>query len=400
MLYKIVRDRIEQNKNLRESGGYVGIPVPFTRLQDYLPSLEQGHSIGILGGTGTGKSRFARYFSIYAPYKFYKDTGYKLKIFYLPLEDSKEKVYMNLICHYLNDIYGYKVSLQELQSKGSRILPQIIMDAIYEAEDFFSEFEDIVTILDGYSDPKSIYTVLESYLLDPEVGYVDEYEVDVKGRKEKQTRYVPLQHVILLLDNYSNIDLDDSHETERAAVQEMAKKYVRGYLCNFYKVTAIQVLQTDFATERAQYGSDGKAIMSKVEPNLASIGDVKTISRSMHIIMSLFDPSKFDFLTYPQVSQKQLKEDPEAIKKVYNIDVLGNKFRALKVLKNNDGDTGVRIGLYFDAITENFTELPSPESSEMQRWYDQFKKKGLDTPVKTNRTLETYNEGLFDEDPF
>lgn len=376
-LYQIVKEQLRKNKELKESGGYVGIPFPHRRLSDYFPSLQRGHSIGILGGTGVGKSRYGRYLGLYTPYRFYKETGYKMKIFYLPLEDSKEKVKANIICHYLKEQFNITISLQELQSIGGKSLPQFVMDALDEADKFFEEFEEIVTILDGYTQPSKIFEMLEYYLLQPEIGHIEEYEVDVLGRKEIQKRYISDLHVIVLLDNYSNIDLDGDHPTERAAVLDFAKNYGRAKLCNLYKCTLIQVLQTDFATERQQFStSDGKAIMAKVEPNLASIGDVKTIARSLHVIFSLFDPYKFDFITYPQISEKRKREEPDCVKNSYDLDILKNKFRALKVLKNNDGDSGMRTGLLFDALTENFDELPAPNSAEMEELYATMRDKG------------------------
>ena len=70
----------------------------------------------------------------------------------------------------------------------------------------------------------------------------------------------------------------------------------------------------------------------------------------MHVIFGLFDPSRYEILSYPN-------SNPE---NSYNIGILQNKFRALKVLKCNDSDTGMRIGMYFDAVSEEFLELPLP----------------------------------------
>ena len=92
MLYNKVKEKILQNKEIKQNGKFVGIPMPFKRLAEYIPIIERGHSIGILGATGSGKSRVTRYVFLYHVYKFSKENNYPVRIIYFPLEDSKEKV--------------------------------------------------------------------------------------------------------------------------------------------------------------------------------------------------------------------------------------------------------------------------------------------------------------------
>jgi ABC-type multidrug transport system fused ATPase/permease subunit len=91
MIFERVKNSILRNKEIKEAGGYIGLPCPFPRLSQYIPVIERGQSIGLLGSTGSGKSRLARYMFLYHPYKFYKDTGYPIRIFLLALEDNKER---------------------------------------------------------------------------------------------------------------------------------------------------------------------------------------------------------------------------------------------------------------------------------------------------------------------
>ena len=90
--YKAVLERIRKNKQIKETGKFVGIPMPMPRFREHIPAIEKGHSIGILGPTGSGKSRFTRWMFLYYVYEFAKKTGYNVHIFYFPLEDNKEKV--------------------------------------------------------------------------------------------------------------------------------------------------------------------------------------------------------------------------------------------------------------------------------------------------------------------
>lgn len=391
MLYNKVLEQIKRNKLIKEQGGYVGIPLPFPRLSHYYPVYEKGHAIGILAGTGVGKSRLSRFMAIYHTYKFYKQTGYKLRVFYFPLEDNKEKVYLNIICHYLWAEHGIKITVQELGSKGDKALPDFIEKKLEEAFAYFEDFENIVTIIDGYSEPQQIFNVLKDYA--SKTGKVKKYIVDIEGKEEEQFTYESDIHTVVLLDNMANIDKGEEHADERRAIVEMAKKYVRERLCNFYKFTVFMLLQNDFTTERQQYGANGKSIMAKVEPTLASIGEAKTISRNMHIIFTLFDPSRYEFLRYPQVSEQNANH-------AYDIEILGNRFRSLRIIKNNDGDVGVRIPLLFDGISETFEELPKPDSPEMKAIYTKIKGHAS-RPVATSGNIifkEEYQEE--EDDPF
>jgi hypothetical protein len=367
-LYDIVKTDILKNKAIKDSGKYVGIPIPFPRLSEYVPIIERGHSIGILGATGSGKSRFTRWMFIYHVYKFYKETGYPVKILYFPLEDSKEKVYRNLICHYLHEIFGTFINLQELDSKGKRNLPEHVVDQLEKAEEFFAEFESVVSILDGFNEPTELYNYCQKYA--ERTGKVETYLMDVDGEKLEQTRYIPNDgtHTIVIADNMSNIDIEKGDRGEREAIVRFCKVYARGQLCNYYHFTVVQVLQQDFASERQSFTRDGDSIIGKLEPSLAGIGEAKTISRSMHLVLGIFHPSRFGLLQYPIPN----KHDPQ---NTYRLDILGNRFRSLTVLKANDTDFGMKLAFQFDAVTEVMTELPLPKTPELEGVYDKIRQK-------------------------
>jgi len=367
MLFNRVIDNLKKNKETREKGGYVGIPYPFPRLAEIIPSIERGQSIGVLGGTGVGKSKATRFIFLYSVYAFYKKTGYKVKIFYFPLEDNKEKVYKNCICNYLNENYDIHISYNELNSKTT-ILPDFVLEKIEEANDYFADFEKIVEFVDGIYKPKGIYDFLEDYA--KKTGKVkSRTRKTEEGLDIKETYYESDTHTLVILDNLSNLDEDpeDDINSEREAMTTLAKKYVRQRLCNFFGFTVVQIMQLDFQSERQQFTHSGMTIVSKLEPSLAGIGDAKTIARSMHLILGLFDPSRFDLIQYPIPS----RQDPE---NCYRIDILGDKFRALKVLKDNDGASGIRIGLRFNPLQETLEELPRPKTPEIKAIYEKLTK--------------------------
>jgi|GEM_PF-3176551 len=389
MLFDRVLETIEKNKQIKESGGYLGIPYRFPRLSEHIPIIDRGQSIGFLGGTGIGKSRITRYLFLYSPYRFYKETGYKIKILYFPLEDNKEKVYRNCICHYLFEEHNILISPEELSSK-KRVLPDFVLEKVREARDYFEEFEDVVEFVDGLSTPREIFNFCQRHAL--KVGTIHEKQrVNRQGITITEKNYTSDTHTIVLLDNMSNLDVDpdDDIDTERQAMIKLAKNYVREKLCNFFNFTVIQVLQLAFDKEKQQFTHSGMTILSKLEPSLDGIGEAKVISRSMHLVFGVFDPSKFELLHYPIPS----KADPN---NCYRIDILGDKFRALKVLKNNDGAVGLRIGLKFNALAEVIEELPQPKTEELDKIYKSLTGKVIEKPI----IPLTFEEESDDEPPF
>lgn len=384
MLYNIVKESILKNKLIKSKGEYIGIPMPFKRLSNYIPlSCERGQSIGILGATGSGKSRFTRWLYIYNVYKFYKETGYPLKVLFFPLEDSKEKVMRNMICHYMYELYGIYINLQELDSKGGRELPDFVVDKLAKAEGFFNEFEQVVTVIDGLNKPTEIFNFCQEYAL--RTGKIEKYEIEVNGKKEKQLRYIPNNniHTIVIVDNMSNIDIEDGKRDEREAIVHFCKNLVRGRLCNFFNFTVIQVLQQDFQSERQSFNRDGETMISKLEPSLAGVGDSKTITRSMHLVLGIFHPARFNIIAYPPITKYN--------NKAYKLDILGNRFRSLHVLKANDVDFGQKVAFNFEAVSEIMSELPDLGSQELEDMYRKIQDKN---PTKFTKVTNL----KFDED--
>lgn len=335
-------------------------------------------SIGLLGSTGSGKSKFSRFLGLYYPYLFAKENNYKIKIFLFALEDDVIKVYKNIICHYLWENFQIKISLSELDSKGDRILPDFVVDAIKEAEQFFNEFEKDVTIVNGVSEPKDIYDLLEKHAM--KTGKIIPYTVEIDGEKRQQVRYESDYHTVVIIDNLANIDEGKEHSTEREAVIDLTKKYIRERLCNFFNFSVVQVMQNAFQNEAPTFTTTGKTIVTKLEPSLATIGEAKTVSRSQHLVMSLFNPSKHELLRYPMLSEKDAD-------KAYDIELLGNKFRSLRIIKNNDGDEGPRVGILFDAFSETWEELPNPNTDELRTIYNKMKGKNGEKFTKSKNVL-------------
>jgi len=365
--FKEALAKLERNKEIRESGKFVCIPYPFSRLVKVLPGIERGQHIGVTAGTGISKSKFTRFMYIYSVYSFIKenpDCGIKPKIFLFLLEDPASRVMNNMICFRLKKEFGIDITLQQLESK-SDILPDNVLAKIRSCEEYFQDLEKYLTIIDNIHNPYGIYKEVREYFV--QNGTVEiEKKVDSKGVTHDipklYTPKDPEMHVIVIVDNLSNMTKEDHHQDLRAAMGEWTAKYARRQLCKFYDATVVTIQQQDLYSQKLTFSSyQGEAIKAKVKPSIAALGENKTTSRDYHIVFGIFSPDRFEF-----------EEDLG-----YDITLLQNNYRNLSILKSNESDSGYELGLYFNGASETFIQLPhaKDEPRELNQFYENFKKK-------------------------
>lgn len=359
LLFDKVLKTIEKNKEYKSKGIQTNIPYPYPRLNEYLVGIDKGQAIGVLGSSGIGKSKIVRYTFVYNVYRYYKQTGYKTRIIAFCMEDTKERWYNFMICNYLKEEKGIDISIKELLSK-SREFPDFALEELREARSYFEELEQIVTFIDGVTEPTETYQLCRKIAL--KLGKVDKKTVIVEGQEVKQYEYHSDTHVIAIFDNMSNIDTEDGTSNEQAAILKFVKDYMRLKLCNFFQWTCVMVMQLDFESEKQNFTKSGESIVAKLEPGLHSVGDSKRSTRSFHLIFSLFSPSRYDLLKYPIPPKDKPLE-------YYDINILGNRFRSLRIIKANDTDVGMRVPLLFNGMSEIYTELPPPNTPELAQIY-------------------------------
>ena len=358
---------IEKNKNTKDSGKEIVLPYPFKRLAQVLPGIEKGQHICVTAGTGISKSKFTRFIYVYSVYEFYKNCpqcGIKPKVFLFLLEDSWSKVLKNMICYRLKSHFKMDIALKDLESKG-RALSDKELEAVKSCEEYFKDMGEIVTIIDYIHNPYGIYKEVRSYL---EANGSMEYSerVDEAGKiikiPKKYTPNDPESHVIVILDNLSNLTKEDQHKNTWEAMSEWTAKYARRLLCKLFNCTVVTIQQQDLESQKLSFSMyQGEAIKAKVKPSVASLGDNKTVSRDYHLIFGLFSPERFNF-----------EEDLG-----YDITLLQNNYRNLSILKSNESDVGYEIGLFFNGASETFVELPHPrtQAKELNEFYDHIKVK-------------------------
>lgn len=336
--YDILLRDIKEKRERKEKGLYNGILTPFERYKDYFPSIDKGDYIGLLGSTGIGKSKFLRHLAVYNVLEFSRKHKYPVKILYLPLEDPVQSVYKKIAIHYIAERTGVYIDKQILDSKEAPI-PDEYLKLIEADKDFFYDLEQNLLIYGEATSPSQIKDAC--------------YRFHEKYGKDN--------HLIVIIDNYSNITKDSHHSNEWEAVRELSRHIIRLDLCKKKQMTVFAVLQVDMESEKNSFRNAGKAMISALEPNMGSIGDVKTIARDMLYLFALFNPARYEIKEYLGSSTRE----------GYRTDILGNRFRSLIHLKSNEGETAPRLGLYFDGGRELFKEMPLLTDTEtLKKLYD------------------------------
>jgi len=324
---QFLKDIIDKRER-KVRGEYNGIPFCFPGYSDYVDYIDKGVYHAIASGPGNGKSYLMRYF-IYEAFKFALKTGYKLKILLFILEDTKLMVYKAIAAHYLWEHYQIYISKKILDSKDEPI-PQRYLDLLLKDVDFFKQFEDIVYIIDDKFDPDSITEACEKC----HTKFGDEY------------------HYFAIVDNYANIEQGE-YKSKYEAVATFSSKHVRLNLCKRLNFSFLAIIQNDMDSEKfAARNASGN--VSAIEPTLGSFGDIKIITRDIHIIWALFNPWRYGIQTYPD-------------SKGWHINTLRNRFRSLLMLKNNLGEMAPRMGLFFEGGKGIFTQLPQVDNEEALR---------------------------------
>jgi len=355
-LFDSTLSNIEQKAEIKRVGGFNGIPYPYPRLAEYVPSIDRETVIGLTSYTGAAKSKFLRYTYVMHPYEFSLINDYNVLIDYYSLEDSAMKVYKNILCHYLFMKSKIRVSTFDLDSKF-KALPADVMKHLKGAEKYMQDFSNKVRIKDGLTRPFAIYTdVLKTAA---ELGEVVTKEVEWGGEKRQQiVDFKPKDntHWILLCDNLNNIDKEKQHHDKKEAMDSFVQRDCRLIFSKIFKMTCVIVHQQALEAERQQFTNTGGSILEKIMPSLANLGGTKEVVRSYHLVFSLFNPHKFKVENY----------------KGYNVSHISNNFRELQVLKNNDGFDNVSVPLYFDGAAEFFREIPhaDKQKEELQKFYD------------------------------
>lgn len=355
-IYQSTLEAIQKNAALKKAGKFNGVPYPYPRFAQYIPSIDKGQVIGITSYSGAGKSKFGRYTYITHPYEFSLVNDYPILIDVYCLEDNVQRVFKGFLCNYLYSKHKHRISLFDLDSKF-RELPSEVIKSIKEGEKYLQDFNVKVRIKDKLINPYGIYKDIINTA--STLGEIHKETITLKdGRKADQIiGFTPKDdtHWIAVFDNLNNIEKEAHHRDEKDAMDKFVQKDCRLLYSKIFGMTCVVIHQQALEAEKQQFTNTGGMIIDKIKPSMATLGGTKEVTRSYHLLLSLFNTHKFKIQDY----------------KGYDTKFIGNNFRELEVLKSNDGFDNISTQLYFDGASEFFRELPNSEKQkeELEKFY-------------------------------
>ena len=374
MDFKQILEKIVQNKKNHEDGYYNCIPfIGMSRLEEYLPGIEQSTYYLLAAATGVGKSKLARYLFIHNPIMFLEenpDSGIELDILYFSLEESREKVILSEVSKYLYTKYGLVLSTKQLSSVGRyNSISAEDLEKVKEAEEYVENFLSKVEIFDNVRNATGIYKTVRDFALKVGTYYdkndtpltPEEVELVRTGNTESGTykkisyykKHNPKHYVIVLIDHISLLQ-PESGETLWQTMGKMSSNYCLHMRDKFgFIPVVIQQLAAD--KERVETNFQGDTIKEKLEPSLDGLGDNKTTARDVNVAIGLFAPDRYKITEHNG----------------YNVLKFRDKYRSLNIMKSRDGIANKKLPLFFNGAVDFFKELPKSDDIEgMNRVYE------------------------------
>jgi len=157
----------------------------------------------------------------------------------------------------------------------------------------------------------------------------------------------PRHYVIILIDHVGLVN-NESGMNKQETIYKLSTEYLLRAKDRFGFIPVI-VQQQVSSKEHMQYTSGGNAIEEKVEPSLDGLAECSTTQREATIAFGIFAPIRYKIENHNG----------------YDITVLRDNYRSLKVLKQRDSIANVSLPLYFEGESDYFKTLPSTDNKEL-----------------------------------
>tara|TARA_R110002020_G_scaffold85441_3_gene210906 strand:+ start:399 stop:1223 length:825 start_codon:yes stop_codon:yes gene_type:complete len=271
--------------------------------------------------------------------------------------------------------YNINISVTELQSLGDTHLSDHVLSKIRECREYFTELSESLEVVDSISNPTGIYKYVKKYSRQNGTHYYYDFETD-KDKKRviteeqrnnlgefKRSKYAyshytpndPNEYVIVITDHLSLLQTEAGASTLHESMTRMSAEYARKNITKHFKYVFVGIQQQSSDKEKLQFTNTGSSIDQKLEPSLDGLGDNKLTQRDALVILGLFAPDRYGIKQHLG----------------YNVSKLRDNYRCLIVLKNRIGKPNLKLGLYFNGMTNYFEELPSIMTDQN---YENYKK--------------------------
>ena len=344
MITESLLQAIKRGREGKEQGYSIGLP----KLEQIIDGVCKEVYTLITAESGVGKSSFMLYSYLYRPIMDHLDDG-KLKISLFSLEMSADKIMAKLLSTYIFEIYGIRLSIKQLLSvQKGYILSDDYYDIVVECIPWMKKVESILTIYDKSATANSIYSKLLKEL--ESRGHFEETE----ERKIYHPDNPDLVHIVIV-DHLARVFCSPGNTLKQE--MDLTSKYLYS-LKNRCGISPIVIQQMNRGIQSMDRRKEGMLV-----PLTSDLKDTNSTVEDAEIILAIFSPNKAKLSTY----------------KSYDIDLLGENFRSIFVLKSRYGEADVEDFIYYDGKCNKWVEMPAASSIndyrifENPRWYSAIK---------------------------
>lgn len=358
---------IEERRNIILSGKINCIPSPFKRFRDDFVGIEKGRYYLLSAHQKCGKTQFTSFTFLYNPlnYAYNNPDKIRLKIFYYPLEETKEEILLRYMSHLLFTMSDFKIRISPTDLKSTnedKPLSEEVLNLL-KSEEYDKRikfFEECVHFREA-SNPTGMWKDMLQYAEQSGVVHYKDVEIVDRETGEIKTKKIfdyyepddPFEYVLILWDHAGLTGLERGLDL-RQSINKLSEYFV--LLRNKYNFSPVLVYQQSTETQSLEAFKS-----NKIKPTVAGLSDSKYPARDCSIMLGLTNPYAFEVPNYYG----------------YDITKLKDNFRLLEVIVNRFGQSNGSIGLFFDGATNYFTELPQPNDvnaiNKIISWRDKIK---------------------------
>lgn len=350
-------------------GGINCIPCPFERFREEWPGIEQKRYYVITGGTKSSKTQLMTFLFIINTILFiYNRPGIiKLKIFYFPLEETKEAVTLRFMAFLLNYTSKGKfhISPTDLESTDERKPLSEEALAAMDTPEFnaiMALYEEVVEFREEQN-ATGMYKILRSYgeehgttyYVDKEYDVIDEFGNKKRVKTKEFDHYEPNdpnEYVIAIADHLGCLKLEKDIPTLKQNIERWSDYCI--FLRNRFNMILCNLQQQNSETTNLEAFK-----ANKVRPTKDGLKDSKKPGEDCNCLIGITNPYTYELAEYLG----------------YDIKTLKDNARFLEIVLNRNGRANGICPLYFDGAIDKYAELPLPnDTANIEKVYSFVKK--------------------------